>query len=331
MKPIVDAFSYLLFAVALILSTVFCARAQDMAPYRQLLADHQFNAVESAARVRLNADRGDTAAQLAIARAIVELRDLKRYEDAERMLNACLTAQPKSSLCSLWLARTYGTQIDGMFSAMRLAPKAKLAFENAVEFDPNAIEPRSALVEFYVKVPGALGGGKDKAQSQIADFSKLKPGPAKLLQVHIEIDAKQYRDAEAILAAVPASSSEDLQTVHSYLYVVLGGTLLMEKQFADAQRVFEAGTKRFPEMPEIITGLGRSLYEQSKFDEAIVYLERANTKLQSAKSLYRLGLAWQASGNRPKASALMQQALAAVPSLPSDLRKDAEVKLKSIK
>ncbi|MFZ9347158.1 MAG: tetratricopeptide repeat protein [Arenimonas sp.] len=75
---------------------------------------------------------------------------------------------PNSAQAQFWLGNAYGNRIGevGMISKMGMAPKLRDAFEKTVALDPNNLEARSALVQFYLQAPSAIGGGKDKALVQ---------------------------------------------------------------------------------------------------------------------------------------------------------------------
>jgi tetratricopeptide (TPR) repeat protein len=101
-------------------------------------------------------------------------------EDWDLGISACEQAvnlSPQTSSYYLWLGRLYGEKADrsGWLSAAGLAKKARAAFERAVQLDPNNVEARVDLGEFYAEAPPIIGGGKDKARQQAEALMSLNP------------------------------------------------------------------------------------------------------------------------------------------------------------
>src|SRR6266511_505012 len=79
---------------------------------------------------------------------------------------------PNSSEAHLLLGEAYGRQARqaSMFRAPGLASKTRTEFETAVKLDPNNIEARSALIDYYVMAPGFMGGSYEKAFEQAQEI-----------------------------------------------------------------------------------------------------------------------------------------------------------------
>jgi hypothetical protein len=72
----------------------------------------------------------------------------------------------------------------GIFKQISLGRRFLQEAETAASLDPNYVEARMGLIEFYLLAPGILGGGKDKAQKNRASGFRYctrqgKPLPAK--------------------------------------------------------------------------------------------------------------------------------------------------------
>ena len=67
-------------------------------------------------------------------------------------------------------------------SAASLAGKVRNEFEAAVRLDPNNVDARSDLGEFYLEAPGIVGGGRDKAEAQTQALAALDPAKGRLPQ-----------------------------------------------------------------------------------------------------------------------------------------------------
>jgi len=77
----------------------------------------------------------------------------------------------------LWLGRAYGqkAQRSSVFKKPSLAKKVKKEFEKAVELDPDNIDARFALMKYYLRAPGFMGGSKEKAREQAKEIEKRDP------------------------------------------------------------------------------------------------------------------------------------------------------------
>ncbi len=69
-----------------------------------------------------------------------------------------------------------------MMSKMSMAPKLRDAFEKTVQLDPNNLDARESLLQFYLQAPSVVGGGKDKAQAQAREIAKRDPARGHLAQ-----------------------------------------------------------------------------------------------------------------------------------------------------
>lgn len=88
-------------------------------------------------------------------------------EEAERVLGSLLAERPDDAEALALLGSVYGMQITGMFSGMKLGPKASEAHDRAAELAPE--NPRVALqrgISASYK-PGAFGGGVEAAEREL--------------------------------------------------------------------------------------------------------------------------------------------------------------------
>lgn len=85
-------------------------------------------------------------------------------ESAEKAIKLA----PNNSQSHFWLGNAYGARVGqvGMFSQMSMAPKIRDAFEKTVALDPNNLDARKGLLQFYLQAPSVIGGGKDKDKAK---------------------------------------------------------------------------------------------------------------------------------------------------------------------
>ncbi|MAL58915.1 MAG: hypothetical protein CMC14_02610 [Flavobacteriaceae bacterium] len=69
-------------------------------------------------------------------------------------------------------------------------------FESAAKLDPNHIEVRWALVEYYIQLPGIIGGSEKKAITYANELSKISPVDGYLANGYIAEYSDRPEDAE---------------------------------------------------------------------------------------------------------------------------------------
>ena len=167
--------AFTLFAAAL-------AAADDSAP--ALLAAGRADDAISTLHSKIIASPHDAEAYNLLCRAYFSMGDWDRgIADCEK----AVALDPNNSRYHMWLGRIYGEKADGsnFFSAASLAGKVRTEFEAAVRLDPNNVDARSDLGEFYLEAPGIVGGGRDKAEAQAQALAALDAAKADYLKGRI--------------------------------------------------------------------------------------------------------------------------------------------------
>jgi len=126
-----------------------------------------------------------------LCRAYFALED---WDRAESSCRKAVSLDPDNSRFHLWLGRVYGEKADraSFLAAAILAGKVRGEFERAVQLDPNNVDARLDLAEFYVLAPRILGGGEQKAREQAQAIGTLNPGREHWVYARI---AEQKKDA----------------------------------------------------------------------------------------------------------------------------------------
>jgi len=164
-------------------------------PAADLLASGRADEAVSLLQKRVGDSPNDAASFNLLCRAYYS------YGAWDQGISACEKAvalDPNNSQYHLWLGRVYGEKADSVsfFSAASLAKKARVEFETAVRLNPENVEARSDLSEFYVEAPGMMGGGTDKAEAQAQALEKLFPAKAHWIRARIAEKKKDYPTAE---------------------------------------------------------------------------------------------------------------------------------------
>jgi len=144
----------------------------------------------------LAAQPGDAQAHQLLCR-IYYAQDMG--DDAIHECELAVSKAPSSSDNQMWLGRAYGFKAShaNPFSALNLAVKVRVAFERAVQLDPENVQAMSDLGEFYVAAPSLIGGGLDKARTLAATMQPHFPSQAHRLLALIAEKKKEDTVAEA--------------------------------------------------------------------------------------------------------------------------------------
>jgi tetratricopeptide (TPR) repeat protein len=144
---------------------------------------------------RLSSAPSDAESSNLLCRAYFALDDWNR---AEAPCKKAVALDPSNSLYHLWLGRVYGEKADraNFMSAAGLAGKVREEFERAVQLNPNDIEARLDLAEFYILAPGIVGGGETKAREQAQSVATINPGREHWIYARIAEKKKDYTAAE---------------------------------------------------------------------------------------------------------------------------------------
>jgi tetratricopeptide (TPR) repeat protein len=121
---------------------------------------------------------------------------------ADNAIHECQLAASSdlaSSDNQMWLGRAYGFKAShaNPLNALSLAVKVRIAFERAVQLNPENIHAMNDLGEFYVAAPSLIGGGLDKAQALAARMQPHFPSQAHRLLALIAEKKKEDAIAEA--------------------------------------------------------------------------------------------------------------------------------------
>lgn len=141
-------------------------------------------------------DRGSEGAWVDYYLGRVHLQQEEVEAAIERLIEATET-EPDSSLFHLWLGDAYVQRIEqvGMLKKMGLAKKARTSFERAVELSPRDYEAREALMGYYLNAPAIAGGGRDKAEQQVAEMKKIDPTKGHLMMGRIHSEDEDWKAA----------------------------------------------------------------------------------------------------------------------------------------
>jgi tetratricopeptide (TPR) repeat protein len=135
------------------------------------------------------------------------------YDDAVRWLETAVRLDDRDALRHFRLGEAYAQQAQrgSKFRAFGLARRARAELERAVALDPNLVDARMALVQFYLVAPGIVGGSRGKAEAQLPEIRRRNPYRARIAAALVFEDrddtAGARREYEAAIHDQPDSAA----------------------------------------------------------------------------------------------------------------------------
>jgi len=144
---------------------------------------------------RLSSAAADADSTNLLCRAYFALDD---WDRAESSCKKAVALDQDNSRFHLWLGRVYGEKADraNVLAAAILAGKVRGEFERAVQLNPQDIDARLDLAEFYIEAPGIVGGGEAKAREQAQSVATVNPGREHWIYARIAEKKKDVAGAE---------------------------------------------------------------------------------------------------------------------------------------
>ncbi|RZJ70028.1 hypothetical protein [Flavobacterium sp.] len=100
----------------------------------------------------------------------------KNWEEASVYYRKLIKLRPKSAQANYKYGGALAMQAsESKWKALGLLDDIEQAFEKTIALDPKHVEARWALVEFYLQLPGILGGSESKANKYADDLARLSP------------------------------------------------------------------------------------------------------------------------------------------------------------
>jgi tetratricopeptide (TPR) repeat protein len=179
-----------------LLAVCSCLAASSFAntPNELLVSGHIDEAL-AALNGRVQSQPNDAEAYHLLSRVYFHL---KKWDESISNGERAVKLAPNKADYYLWLGRAYGEKADDAnpFTAARLAGKIRGSFEKAVQLDPNSVQARTDLAEYYVEAPGFMGGGTDKAAEQAKLITPLDAARAHWVNAKIAEKKKDMAAAE---------------------------------------------------------------------------------------------------------------------------------------
>ena len=262
------------------------------------------------------ANTRDAAAAFYLGRIAMEERKNDRAAD---YFEAATKLDSKNSTYFLWLGRAYGNEAQdaNVLRQPGLAKKTKAAWERAIELDPDNLDARTDLIQYYVRAPGFMGGSTEKALDQAEEIRKRNA-----LRGYLELGAiyeREKRTADAEKAYLAASKEKSDRHVGEYrLGVFYQNTGAFDKAFELFEAMIAANPNEFGALFQIGKTGAMSGQHLPRAEEALqAYLQttpgRNDPSLAAAH--WRLGMVYEKRQDKQRAKTEYETAVRLDPKL----------------
>jgi tetratricopeptide (TPR) repeat protein len=248
------------------------------------------------------AQTGVSVPQITAGRAALDHGDT---DQAIAQLEKAVAATANNFSAHYYLGVAYAkkAQSGGIFAAMSQIPKAKDEWLRALEIDPNSIDARLRLIDFYIMAPGIAGGSEEKALEQAAEAKKRDTLAGHRAYTHIYMLQKKFDMATKEMVEAVREQPKSAKP-HYYL----GTVLLNQKDWKGSLHEYEMALSLDPAyMPpyfRIGQNAAQSEANYARGEEALrKYLayKPAYDEPTLARAWYWLGMIQEKEGKKPEA------------------------------
>lgn len=162
--------------------------------------------------------------------------------------------EPDNAEYHLWLARAYGHQAikASVLKQPGIARKVRKEFEEASRLDPDNLEARFGLIEYYLRAPGFLGGSPKKAAEQAEEIRRRDTLEGYRAFGRI---AEHRKDSDRALAQYDAAAREFPGRAEPFYWI--GALLVRRSDYAKAFEVYERLLQRSPSEVSVLYLIGQ--------------------------------------------------------------------------
>ncbi len=236
-----------------------------------------------------------------------------RHDKAAELYERAVKLDESNAVYRHWLGRAYAQQAmnAGIFRRPFLAKNSRQAFEKAVELDPDYLDARNDLMQYYMVAPGIVGGSMTKAREQAEEIFKRDKMRGHGAFGFIYGREEKYEEAEREFLAALDVAGESVEP-----YYWLGFYYARRDQYDRAHDMFERVIERKPDDMNAYYQIGRIAAEtgsnlQRGKECLLRYLQvpTASVRGSHAWAYMRLGRIYEMEGDSLSARAAYESAL----------------------
>lgn len=243
-----------------------------------------------------------------------------RIAPGVRSMEAAVRADPSNPVYQFWLGRAYGEQAEGGGNPIRLvriAGRARGAFERAVALAPDYLDGREGLMQYFLQAPGVAGGSVANARTQAREIARRNPYRGAIALAAVE---RKNKDPEALIHAYESIITQFPDSVAPYTALI--SALAERKDWARAWISVERLERARPDWRPARYTFGRvAAMSGQRLDVGERYLREYLTREPEkgnpshAGAHWRLGMILEHRGDRAGARREYQEAVRLDPTL----------------
>lgn len=172
-------------------------------------------------------------------------------EKAVTYFERAIAAEPKVGRHHHGLGDAYGrsAQKAGVLSKFGLAKKCLAAYQRAVELDPDNVDFRQSLFEYYRQAPGIAGGGIDKATAEATAIKKLNPPRGRIAFATLYAGEKKFDQAFAEFNEVLKTNPDDYVALYQVGRLAAVTGQFVDRGLTSLRRCLELPPPTAPNVP----------------------------------------------------------------------------------
>jgi tetratricopeptide (TPR) repeat protein len=169
------------------------AEKADLTAARALIKEKQYPEARAALEQILAAEPANAAAAHELGMLIRRRADNAAYQDALKWLAKAAELEPNKAVYQGDFGGT-SLQLAARTKSVSAATTGRDALEKAVKLDPNYLDAREGLIQFYLQAPWPIGSSS-KAAAHLEEMRQRAPERAMTLSVMMKMNAKDYAAA----------------------------------------------------------------------------------------------------------------------------------------
>jgi tetratricopeptide (TPR) repeat protein len=344
-------FSLVVLAVLLATATETLTAADNDSPAALIEAEH-WKRARDIIEPRLKSDSNDLQALFIMARYKEAAGD---YNGALALTEKAISIDPKNADYHCLLAYIHGRQVvrAGILRKLGLAHRIKKEAETALRLNPNHVEARLILIEYFRLAPGIIGGDKNKARGLAEEVVKLdlvrgyiaqanfahqeeKTGKMEeLYKKAVEANPQSYHALMTLarfytygsqrnfeFAEKNAAEAMQLDPGRVAAYSLLAQSSARQERWQDLDAILYQAEKNVPDNLNPYFQAGRAVFQQGKdFAKAEGYFRKYLTQepepnsASHAQAFWRLGQTLEKMNRKAEAVESIKTALKLDPNL----------------
>ncbi|HUF27456.1 MAG TPA: tetratricopeptide repeat protein [Gemmatimonadaceae bacterium] len=273
---------------------------------------------DEAARLRVEAAATPATAATHFAQGCLAFGEQK-WDLATAAFERAVKVMPGNAAHHLWLGRAYAEQATraNRLRQATLAGRIRNAFTRAVELDPDYLDARAALAQFYVQAPGIMGGSATRADEQVEEIRRRNAYLGGLQAANLAQRRARPDEAERELRSLISTYPDSLAP-----YSSLVNTYVRAQRYDDAMTIADRFRRA---SPDVMIGhyiVGRIAAEGGiELDRGVRAVEQylTHTPLENEPSIahahWRLGMIREKQGDRAAARAAYEESLRLNPEI----------------